>query len=284
MNKVKLALVGRGKWGQNYIKTIRESNLGCELPESNIKTRDFKDFFDQKDLIGVIVASPTSTHFHIAYELLQNGHNLLIEKPMTETLEQALALQLLKQKQKELTVMVGHIQLFDPGYIALKKNLNLVGDIEGLEYYGLQSPIREDVTVLEDWGPHPTYLFLDLAGKKTTSVNKRNSKDDNIELEFKLSNIKAIAYLGWTNQQRVRKLIVSGTKGSLVLDSSENKQLYFSDKDNKLTDLEFDNSKSALAIQIAEFIDAVKSKRAPQTDIGQGVEVVRIIEKAKTIF
>ncbi len=73
----RLALIGNGKWGQNYVNTIRRLQQ-VDLPQKYIKTRSYPDLLTKSDIDGVIIASPTNTHFEIAMEFLSKGFNLLI--------------------------------------------------------------------------------------------------------------------------------------------------------------------------------------------------------------
>lgn len=276
-----LALVGAGKWGSNYIKTIGQGITGVTLPADKIKTRDYPDLFGhQNEIDGVIIATPTGSHFEIARDLLDHGFgNLLVEKPVTQTLEQALKLQELSERLKAL-VMVGHIQLYDPAYQELKRHLDKVGKITALGYQGLQSPARADATVLEDWGPHPIYLFEDIMGTKPSSVSARHPKDspaDNVALTLNFGRVRAIAYIGWTSPQRKRILEVRGEKGSLVLDGSSATKTLTLTKDRHQTNLPFPTEPTPLAAQIMEFAWCIRNGEVPKTPLSQGLEVMRVL-------
>jgi len=73
-----LALIGKGKWGQNYINTISGMSE-CILPPENIKTLNYPELFSYKGVDGVIIASPTVTHYPIAKACIEHGLNILIE-------------------------------------------------------------------------------------------------------------------------------------------------------------------------------------------------------------
>jgi UDP-N-acetylglucosamine 3-dehydrogenase len=268
---ITLALVGSGKWGQNYINTIKHLP-NVILPEKYIKTKNYSDLFSKKSSIdGVIIATPTNTHFKIAADFIKNGFsNLLIEKPVTQTYEQALVLQEISEKFKAL-VTVGHIQIYNPDYQKLKKNLATIGEIRELSYQGLQSTPRSDSTVLEDWGPHPISLFMDIINSQPDKVFIRHLKktaNDNIRLVLKFKKIKAIADIGWTFPERKRRFEVRGTKGMLVLDWANNTEGSILNK-------------SPLALQIMEFTHCIKTGKETKTPLSQGVAVMKIIKTAE---
>ena len=277
MTQLVLGLIGKGKWGQNYIKSVANLSDYCILPEEYIKTRNYPDLFEKKDIDGVIIATPTSTHYQIAKQFLEHKFNLLIEKPITKTYRQALELQSIWNKDS--IIMAGHIQLYDPTYIELKKNLKKVGKIKKIIYRGLQSPVRDDATVLEDWGPHPIYIFLDILGKPI-SVTGQKMDSDNLLIEFKFKkDTIATSEIGWTYPERKRELIVVGENGSIILDGNTAiKRLYFRSLKDKEEEITFPNLRSALEQEVLEFVDSIKNKRIPMTSIEQGVEVTKAID------
>lgn len=281
--EIALALVGKGRWGQNYIRTVRSLD-NCHLPKKNIKTRDYRDLFKNPNIDGVIVATPVSTHFKIAKDFLEKDYNLLIEKPVTKTCQEALALQKIHNAHREVVVMAGHIQLYDPAYLELKRNLEMVGQIQKLSYKGLQSPVRQDASVLEDWGPHPIYLFIDLMAKGPVNISARYTSIDNVHLNLEFDNqISGIVDIGWTVPKRKRELSIIGTKGSITLDASFNtKRLFFVETStNQEKDLDFPSSQSPLELEILEFVTCIKSGKKPKTPLEQGIQVIRILELAK---
>lgn len=78
------------------------------------------------DLVGkvdaVTVATPTEKHFDVTKDLLNKGISVLVEKPITSTVEQAEELIDIAKKQG-LTLQVGHLERFNPAVKALKENI-----------------------------------------------------------------------------------------------------------------------------------------------------------------
>jgi predicted dehydrogenase len=78
------------------------------------------------EFIGAVdaatVATPTPFHFPIGKRLLEMGRHVLIEKPITETTEDAHALVALAKKHK-LALQVGHVERFNPVLSALETRL-----------------------------------------------------------------------------------------------------------------------------------------------------------------
>lgn len=163
---ITLALIGSGAWGEKYIKTIN-SLSHCRLPQSNIKTRDYKQLLDRHDIDGVIIATPSSTHFSVTRDFLKKGFNVLVEKPLTTDYKQAKYLADLATKTQSIA-MVGHLFLYHPAILEMKKKLKKMGAVqyimsEGMDY----GPVRDDVSSLWDWAPHEISIVLHLLNKKT---------------------------------------------------------------------------------------------------------------------
>jgi predicted dehydrogenase len=82
---------------------------------------DYRELLDQLDLISIVV--PPANHFEIARTCLEAGVHILVEKPVTETVEQAQALIELASS-RGLVFQVGHLERFNPAVLALRDHLN----------------------------------------------------------------------------------------------------------------------------------------------------------------
>ena len=97
---------GNGKWGQNYISTLKyfqDINLQVATREN------WKQLID-KNPDGVIVATPPDSHIEIASYSLSKNIATMIEKPLALSLQEAETL-----KQFTAPILVNHIQLFTKG-------------------------------------------------------------------------------------------------------------------------------------------------------------------------
>ncbi|MFH1827147.1 MAG: Gfo/Idh/MocA family oxidoreductase [bacterium] len=280
--KINLALIGNGEWGQNYINTIKDLK-GITLPEKYIKTTNYKKLFKETGIDGVIIASPTHTHFKIARNLIKRGFNILIEKPLTKNYKEACSLLSLSKNYKNKIIMVGHIQIYDPAYQRMKEYIKKVGLVKKISFEGLQSTPRNDIGPLEDWGPHPIYLFLDLIKHKPQKVSVSKGPYDNINIEFIFpKNIKASAKIGFFSPKKKRILTIKGSEGLLKLDwTKKRKTLTFKGKSNKEIKIKFSDKYSPLAMQILEFTNCLKKKHNPKSGIKEGFLVMEIIEEIK---
>ncbi|MDZ4226177.1 MAG: Gfo/Idh/MocA family oxidoreductase, partial [Patescibacteria group bacterium] len=75
---VRLAVIGRGRWGKNIIKTL-EAMPGCVVAYA--VARNYTELLKKNDIDGVVVATPSSTHAKVALPFIQKGLSTFIEKP-----------------------------------------------------------------------------------------------------------------------------------------------------------------------------------------------------------
>lgn len=268
---ITLALIGVGRWGKNYLSTVDnldgvEIKYVCaqtpqtlnSLPDKYIKIFSFKDL-TKKKIDGIIIATPAKTHFPIARQLLNSGYNLLIEKPLTTNYHQALVLQEIWQKRKP-KVLVGHTYLYEPSYKIFKKELEHIKTVKSIIFKGLSSPIRKDVSVVWDWGPHPISLILDLIKKPIIEVSATGSFDTAKVILYFDSGIKAVIYINRQGAKKIRKLIIKGENKTINLDFTKT----------------YDRT-APLKKEISEFVSAIKGVKKITSDIKTGVLVIKVL-------
>ena len=123
---LKVGIVGVGQFGQNHARILTESTkcdfVGlydkdkkrAEEIAAGLGTKSFKDFDSLLDKIDVLFNVVTTiSHFELAERALKKGIHVFIEKPITETLQQAEDLIELAD-EKNLKIQVGHIERFNP--------------------------------------------------------------------------------------------------------------------------------------------------------------------------
>ncbi|MFO7841238.1 MAG: Gfo/Idh/MocA family oxidoreductase [Fidelibacterota bacterium] len=98
-----------------------DPEVQVRIPETkNIPLLPLDTLIETSDLIDIVV--PASSHYAVAKTALEAGKHVFIEKPFTETPEQALELCELARKNGSI-VGIGHIERFNPVFLALEKNL-----------------------------------------------------------------------------------------------------------------------------------------------------------------
>jgi predicted dehydrogenase len=135
MRPIRTAVIGvghQGRWhaqkfaaldrselkGVVDINRKRSRNVAAELGVESID--DISHLFGVVD--AVVVSTPTPTHFDIAKSLLQNGIHVLVEKPITSTVEDARDLVVLAEAT-DLVFQVGHLERFNPAVVAMASKI-----------------------------------------------------------------------------------------------------------------------------------------------------------------
>ena len=166
-NGVRLGLIGAGRWGRNYIKTIRNlEGIGLTyLASRNPKarqwvdedckiTKKWKEVADVDNIDGVIIVTPPRLHAEMTRFFLDVGLPVLVEKPLTMNLGEAETL-LEFAENKGSIVLVDHTQLFNPAWKSFKDYASGMGKVLKIESIaGNWGPFRRETPVLWDWGPH----------------------------------------------------------------------------------------------------------------------------------
>lgn len=283
-----LALIGIGRWGKNYINTINSLSF-CELPKEFIKTSNYKDLFAFDNIQGVIIATPSSTHFKIAKEFLERGFNVLIEKPMTTNYKDALELSRIAKKYKDI-VMVGHIFLYNPAFLRLKKLIKSIGKIKYISTEGMNyGPIRTDVSALWDWGPHDISMAIDLLGGLPEEVNGYGLSTlrpntafydmCNLKLKFP-NNIFVFMSIGWLSPVKKRSMTIVGEKSTIVFDDTIEKKVAII-KNLKTKEIDYPPfpKESPLSEEISSFVNLIRNKeKINKSGLKMGLDVVRVLE------
>ncbi len=135
-----------------------------------VKTRPFptvEELIGKVDALSIVV--PTIHHYRVAKQCLEQGIHLLVEKPITETLEQADELVHLAER-KGLVLQVGHIERFNPAVRAIKALLRspLYLQAERSAPFTVRCT---DVNVVLDLMIHDLDVVCDLAGSEPASVS-----------------------------------------------------------------------------------------------------------------
>lgn len=169
---LKIGLFGVGHLGRIHAKLIKQLSAEFEFvgffdpnnenAQKVIEEFELKRFTSERDLIDAVdcidIVTPTPSHFDIAAEAIQSGKHVFIEKPITETVEQAYHLKTLNE-QHAVTVQVGHVERFNPAFKQVEAHLNSPLFIEShrLAHY---NPRGTDVPVVMDLMIHDLDVIL----------------------------------------------------------------------------------------------------------------------------
>ncbi len=180
----KIGVLGAGHLGKIHIKCISASDRfelagfydpDEETAKSVSSSFNIRRFESEDDLIAEVdivdIVTPTVSHFGCASKALKHGKHVFIEKPLTTTLKEASDLIELAG-EANVKVQVGHVERFNPAYIAARPYLRNPMFIEA-HRLGQFNPRGTDVPVILDLMIHDIDIVLNVvdAGVKKVSAS-----------------------------------------------------------------------------------------------------------------
>lgn len=260
------------------------------------------------DLDIIAIATPVDTHFKFAKMALESGKHIWVEKPFTATSDEAKELIELAEA-KGLKIFVDHTFIYTG---AVRKIRELIdnGDLGNIRYFdsvrinlGL---FQHDVNVIWDLAPHDISIMnYAMPNVKPVAVSANGIANyyshenvANLSVYFE-ENCYANFHVNWTSPVKIRRMILGGDKQMLVFDDMENiekikvyessvvmntkEKIHKALAQYRTGDMHSPkvNQTEALALGVAEFIDAIENNRKPLTSGEDGLDVVRILEASQ---
>lgn len=270
-----VAVIGAGSFGKNHVRVVRES-ARAELKYVVDTNPEVADVADYREVIGkvdaAIVAVPTVMHGEIGCALLEAGIDVLIEKPIAATMEDANRLVEAAARNQRI-LQVGHLERFNPAVIALEKNatLPLFFEIHRMSVFTLRSL---DVDVVLDLMIHDLDIVLALArGQlkdiRAAGISILSPKVDiaNVRLEFDdgcIANLTASR----VSTEKVRKLRLFQPHQYISIDYAKQSAAVFTVGGPEGIAFEQLPIQPAepLKLQFEAFLDAVTTRHPPKLD------------------
>ncbi len=181
---VKIAVVGAGHMGRIHLQklmTLKEvevvgvadtdKKLAVEI-SGKYGIPFFEDYRKIPDgSKGVVIASPTETHFEIAQSFLKRDTKVFIEKPIASTAEQAHELVRLAN-ERNLVLQVGHLERFNPAYRSVLSHIKSPVFIETRRTSSFTGR-STDIDVVLDLMIHDIDLVLAIADKEAKNIHSQ---------------------------------------------------------------------------------------------------------------
>ena len=304
MPKIRIGVVGAGHLGFFHARTYssikkkaRIELVGvCDTIEERAEevAAQFgaRAFTDYHDMIGevdaVSIAVPTSRHHAVAKDFLAAGVHVLVEKPLTKTLQEADELVKIA-KRKKLILQVGHIERFNPAVSAIEPYIKKPKFIECQRLGSIKRKSRvKDVGVVLDLMIHDIDIILGLLGSKVKTIaafglSTVSEHEDiaNVRLTFQ-NNVIADITASRVTKEEVRKLRIFQENSYILLDYM-NHEAYLYDRSKKgLVKKKINiQQKDALEVELSSFIDCVRKHKKP---LVSGVEGRQALSVALSIL
>lgn len=327
-----VAQFGCGYWGPNLLRNFSAlpNCLVKYVVDSSPERRAFVEanfartravesadsVLDDPEVNAVIIATPAETHFMLAKNALIAGKHVFVEKPLATRASEVDELGKCAAK-KALVVMAGHTFIYNAAVRYVKQLIDN-GELGEIRYIYSQrlnlGRIRADIDALWNFAPHDVSIIQYWLGNpEPVSVFRQGMAymqqgiDDVVFLSLEYPN-KVIAniHVSWLDPQKVRKMIVVGSKKMVVYDDVADDKIAIYDKgiDRRAVlgeHMDFDSPRAAqfsyrsgdillpqvkftepLRVEAEHFIDCIKNKTTPLTGLAHARTVVSILEQAST--
>jgi len=170
---IKIGVLGAGHLGKIHIQQILEipafelvgfydpSNENRIFAEEKYKIKGFSSIDELIDACDAIdIVTPTLSHFDLAAKALKKSKHIFIEKPITNTIEEAKKLVTLAD-EAEVKVQVGHVERFNPAFVTAQPSLQNPMFIE-THRLAQFNPRGTDVSVVLDLMIHDIDIVLSM--------------------------------------------------------------------------------------------------------------------------
>ena len=242
MKKEIIAIVGLGYWGTIVTNTVVSMNKFRKIyvfDNDTQKIKNIKKKFGNKieyisfnkikndDRIkNIFLATPPKVNFKLLNTLICKNKNILIEKPGLTNLSQYRKIKDMMKKTKS-NLSFGYIYIYND-YIKYIKRVINSKELGKIRYINLQrqnfGPIRNKVSAAFDLATHDISILYYLLNKKIIlkkSINHDILGKKNFDISFlnlRAGEIKIDINVSWLNPEKIRKIIIIGSKKMLLFD------------------------------------------------------------------
>jgi predicted dehydrogenase len=321
---INLGMVGFGYWGRNLAREFSQlSDVTiksiCDKSTHSLKlahqhfpqvplTQDAKDIIHDPHIDAVLIATPIHTHYDLALQVLMAGKHVLVEKPLTIHLKDALCLQEIAE-QKQVVAMTDYTPIYSSASRTLH-DLVISNDLGKILYF---DSIRTNFgsndlhsSVIWDLAVHDFALIDYLMNAKPIAISATAGhfiKHDVASLAYLTlffdNDAIAHVYVNSVAPEKLRHIVLGGNNKIAVYDDclTEGKLKLFDfgvgDMTNKSQYLEAKSHATEMTHHITvghndglsnmakHFIDCINAKQEPQTNCAVSVKLIHMLESAE---
>jgi len=314
---MRYGVVGTGHWGSNHARVATELRdegriddiVLCDVDEERVAdladTYDVDYVTDAADLEvdAATIATPSTTHEGIATDLCARGTDLLVEKPLALSSEDAWDI-VEAAERNDCSLGVGHIFRYHPALRELKRRIDR-GELGRIKYlhtrrYTFRIP-RATTGVLYSLAVHDVdtynYLLGDLPEGLHCQMDSfvREDVDETATITMDYGTATGVINSSWQVPAfgKLRDLVVVGSNRSAYLDYLENTELeifdaeVYSDRDGGLTArddgsiVHATDDAEPLKREVEAFVDATEEGTDPPASGRVGARTVELLERAQ---
>ncbi len=310
---LKAGVLGAGHLGKIHLRLLNESQkytlIGFYDPDAingkKVEAEFGYTYFDNInkliDAVDVVdIVTPTLSHFDCAKKSMEKGKHVFIEKPITNTIEEAETL-LLLEKKYQVKGQVGHVERFNPAFSAVKDSIK---DPMFIETHRLAefNPRGTDVPVVLDLMIHDIDAILSVVNSKVKQINasgvsviSKSPDIANARIEFEngcVANLTA-SRISLKNMRKSRffqrdayisvDFLEKKVEVVKMKDASENPgdfDMILQNAEGEKKQIYFENpeiaANNAIMDELDSFADAIHTNTVPTVSLNQGAKALTV--------
>jgi predicted dehydrogenase len=312
---LKVGVLGAGHLGKIHLRLLQQSKkyelVGFYDPSTeNTKKVEaefgYKSFNSVDELIDAVevvdIVTPTLSHFDCAKNAIEKGRHIFIEKPIAKTVIEAEAIKTLAS-QYHVLGQVGHVERFNPAFLAVKDMINNPMFIETHRLAEF-NPRGTDVPVVLDLMIHDIDIILSVVKSKVKdihasgiSVISETPDIANARIEFEngcVANLTS-SRISMKNMRKTRffqkdtyisvDFLEKKTEVVRMKDAPENPDDYamiLQNDEGVQKQIYFENPEivqnNAILDELETFADAINNNTSPVVTLSNGTEALRIAQ------
>ncbi len=324
---IKIGVIGYGYWGPNIVRNFMEAENSIVKAVSDMSPERLKlaktryptletmtepdKIFSDGEIDAVAIVTPVRTHFNLAMRALKSGKHVLVEKPLTENIDQGE--KLLEEAQKRnLLVMVDHTFVYTSAVRYIKELItsNEIGDIYYYDSVRVNLGLfQHDVNVIWDLAVHDLSILEYIYPEKPIAISatgmshiEGGTEDVAYVTLFYNNQMVSHIHVNWLSPVKVRRTLIGGSQKMVVFDDlepSEKIKIYDKGITVKRTPAGIDevyklmigyrsgdmwapriDRTEALRVEANHFIECIENGATPEASGDSGLQVVRILAAA----
>jgi predicted dehydrogenase len=292
---LRVGVVGLGQWGRHHARiyaSLPDVELTGVVDRNRTELRGFVNryrtsgYTDHRDLIGkvdaVSIAVPTALHHAVARDFLHAGVHVLVEKPITTTVEEAEELVTLAERA-EITLLVGHVERFKPAVrrlIELGKNPLF---IQTRRVRPFDRTRVMDVGVVMDLMIHDIDIVLSIARGRVADVGGlgvhiHNSHEDLAVAHLTFSGgCTAWLLASRVSADKVAEIEVTTADRAVRLDYHK-QQIALHPFGGEVEQMAI-RGEEPLRVELAHFVNCVRGRESPLVTGADGLQALEVAHR-----
>jgi len=297
LDSVRVGVIGVGYLGQHHARIYSElpgvelvgvvdidRDRAKEVAErySTSAFFDYRDLFGKVDAVSIVV--PTVIHRDIAGKFIEEGINILIEKPVTTSLKEAKELMEMANRKK-VVLQVGHIERFNSAVVELSKIVDHPIFID-CSRMGPYANRNTDVGVVLDLMIHDIDIVMSIVRDKVVKINAFGypvfSREEDIANAQLLFSNGCIANLTASRitRKKIRRMEVTQLDSFISIDYLEQELAVYKKTSSSFPYLLMEKPPmqkgEPLRLELEHFIKCVRNGEKPLVGLEEGTNALEV--------